>query len=144
MMYAGLRIKTPHSEFIKQLKYDNGDTIYSFFYNYFVKNKETNKYEVAEAYVVNVTNIIPKPDSEIICTKLIKCQPKIMKSKDGRDFLNCVVFIEADNVSEPKLPRYEEQAQQTQQPNTTTTNNNTSTQNNNNTNLEIQEDDLPF
>ena len=71
MMYAGLRIKTPHSEFIKQLKYDNGDTIYSFFYNYFVKNKETNKYEVAEAYVVNVTNIMPKPDSEIICTKII-------------------------------------------------------------------------
>lgn len=143
MMYAGLRIKTPHSEFIKKIKYENSDTMYSFFYNYFVKNKETNKYEVAEAYVVNVTNIMPKPDSEIICTKLIKCQPKIMKSKDGRDFLNCVVFIEADNVSEPKLPRYEEQAQQTQQPNTTTTNTTTS-QNNNNTNLEIQEDDLPF
>ena len=137
MMYAGLRIKTPHSEFIKQLQYDNGDTIYSFFYNYFVKNKETNKYEIAEAYVVNVTNIIPKPDSEIICTKLIKCQPKIMKSKDGRDFLNCVVFIEADNVSEPKLPRYEEQAQQKQQPNTTA-----KSQSNNN--LEMQEDDFPF
>ena len=141
MMFAGLRIKTPHSEFIKRIKYNNGEIIYSFFYNYFVKNKETNQYEVAEAYVVNVSNINPKPDSEIICTKILKCQPKIMKSKDGRDFLNCVVFIEADNVSEPKLPRYEEQAQQTQQP--TTTNNNTSTQNNT-TNLEIQEDDLPF
>lgn len=137
MMYAGLRIKTPHSEFIKQLQNNNGEKIYSFFYNYFVKNKETNQYEVAEAYVVNVTNIIPKPDSEIICTKLIKCQPKIMKSKDGRDFLNCVVFIEADNVSEPKLPRYEEQAQQKQQPNTTT-----KSQSNNN--LEMQEDDFPF
>lgn len=137
MMYAGLRIKTPHSEFIKQLQNNNGEKIYSFFYNYFVKNKETDKYEVAEAYVVNVTNIIPKPDSEIICTKLIKCQPKIMKSKDGRDFLNCVVFIEADNVSEPKLPRYEEQAQQKQQPNTTA-----KSQSNNN--LEMQEDDFPF
>ena len=136
MMYAGLRIKTPHSEFIKKIKYENTDTIYSFFYNYFVKNKETNKYEVAEAYVVNVTNIIPKPDSEIICTKILKCQPKIMKSKDGRDFLNCVVFIEADNVSEPKLPRYEEQAQQNQPTQ--------QQENNNNTNLEIQEDDLPF
>ena len=137
MMYAGLRIKTPHSEFIKQLQNNNGEKIYSFFYNYFVKNKETNQYEVAEAYVVNVTNIIPKPDSEIICTKLIKCQPKIMKSKDGRDFLNCVVFIEADNVSEPKLPRYEEQAQQKQQPNTIA-----KSQSNNN--LEMQEDDFPF
>lgn len=137
MMYAGLRIKTPHSEFIKQLKDNSGNIIYSFFYNYFVKNKETDKYEVAEAYVVNVTNIIPKPDSEIICTKLIKCQPKIMKSKDGRDFLNCAVFIEADNVSEPKLPRYEEQAQQKQQPNTTA-----KSQSNNN--LEMQEDDFPF
>ena len=137
MMYAGLRIKTPHSEFIKQIKNNNGEIIYSFFYNYFVKNKETDKYEVAEAYVVNVTNIIPKPDSEIICTKLIKCQPKVMKSKDGRDFLNCVVYIEADNVSEPKLPRYEEQAQQKQQPNTTA-----KSQSNNN--LEMQEDDFPF
>ena len=137
MMFAGLRIKTPHSEFIKQLQNNNGEKIYSFFYNYFVKNKETDKYEVAEAYVVNVTNIIPKPDSEIICTKLIKCQPKIMKSKDGRDFLNCVVFIEADNVSEPKLPRYEEQAQQKQQPNTIA-----KSQSNNN--LEMQEDDFPF
>lgn len=137
MMYAGLRIKTPHSEFIKQIKNNNDEIIYSFFYNYFVKNKETDKYEVAEAYVVNVTNIIPKPDSEIICTKLIKCQPKVMKSKDGRDFLNCVVYIEADNVSEPKLPRYEEQAQQKQQPNTTA-----KSQSNNN--LEMQEDGFPF
>ena len=137
MMYAGLRIKTPHSEYIKKIKYENSDTIYSFFYNYFIKNKETNKYEVAEAYVVNVTNIIPKADSEIICTKIIKCQPKIMKSQDGRDFLNCVVYIEADNVSEPKLPRYEEQAQQ---PNTTTNNINT-TQSDNSV---VEEDDLPF
>lgn len=141
MMYAGLRIKTPHSEFIKQLKYDNGDTIYSFFYNYFVKNKETNKYEVAEAYVVNVTNIMPKPDSEIICTKIIKCQPKIMKSQDGRDFLNCVVYIEADNVSEPKLPRYEEQAQQNQYQNNNNYNNQ---QQKEKDNLEVGEDDLPF
>lgn len=141
MMYAGLRIKTPHSEFIKQLRYNNSDTIYSFFYNYFIKNKETNKYEVAEAYVVNVTNIMPKADSEIICTKIIKCQPKVMKSKDGRDFLNCVVFIEADNVSEPKLPRYEEQSQQTQKSNTNNYNTKIKKQNDN---LEVQEDDLPF
>ena len=142
MMYAGLRIKTPHSEFIKQLKYNNSDTIYSFFYNYFIKNKETNKYEVAEAYVVNVLNIMPKPDSEIICTKIVKCQPKVMKSKDGRDFLNCVVFIEADNVSEPKLPRYEEQAQQKQQSNINGYNRTTQQKQTNN--LEVGEDDLPF
>ena len=138
MMYAGLRIKTPHSEFIKQIKYNNSDTMYSFFYNYFVKNKETNKYEVAEAYVVNVLNIMPKPDSEIICTKIVKCQPKIMKSQDGRSFLNCVVFIEADNVSEPKLPRYEEQAQQQN------INNYNNQQQKEKDNLEVQEDDLPF
>ena len=142
MMYAGLRIKTPHSEFIKKIKYENTDTIYSFFYNYFVKNKETNKYEVAEAYVVNVTNIMPKPDSEIICTKLIKCQPKVMKSKDGRDFLNCVVFIEADNVSEPKLPRYEEQPQQ--QPQQQNTSNYNETLQNKTDILNIEDDDLPF
>ena len=141
MMYAGLRIKTPHSEFIKKIKYENSDTIYSFFYNYFIKNKETNKYEVAEAYVVNVTNIMPKPDSEIICTKIIKCQPKVMKSQDGRDFLNCVVYIEADNVSEPKLPRYEEQAQQNQYQNNNNYNNQ---QQKEKDNLEVGEDDLPF
>ena len=142
MMYAGLRIKTPHSEFIKKIKYENTDTIYSFFYNYFIKNKETNKYEVAEAYVVNVTNIIPKADSEIICTKIIKCQPKIMKSQDGRDFLNCVVYIEADNVSEPKLPRYEEQSQQNQYQNNN--NNYNNQQQKEKDNLEVEEDDLPF
>lgn len=142
MMYAGLRIKTPHSEFIKKIKYENSDTIYSFFYNYFIKNKETNKYEVAEAYVVNVTNIMPKPDSEIICTKIIKCQPKVMKSQDGRDFLNCVVYIEADNVSEPKLPRYEEQAQQNQYQNNN--NNYNNQQQKEKDNLEVGEDDLPF
>ena len=141
MMYAGLRIKTPHSEFIKKIKYENSDTIYSFFYNYFIKNKETNKYEVAEAYVVNVTNIMPKPDSEIICTKIIKCQPKVMKSQDGRDFLNCVVYIEADNVSEPKLPRYEEQAQQNQNQKNNNYNNQ---QQKEKENLEVGEDDLPF
>ena len=142
MMFAGLRIKTPHSEFIKRLNYNNGEIIYSFFYNYMIKNKESNKYEIAEAYVVNVTNIMPKPDSEIICTKIIKCQPKIMKSQDGRDFLNCVVYIEADNVSEPKLPRYEEQAQQKQQPNTNSYNKTTQQKQTNN--LEVGEDDLPF
>ena len=142
MMYAGLRIKTPHSEFIKKIKYDNSDTIYSFFYNYFIKNKETNKYEVAEAYVVNVTNIMPKPDSEIICTKIIKCQPKVMKSQDGRDFLNCVVYIEADNVSESKLPRYEEQSQQNQYQNNN--NNYNNQQQKEKDNLEVGEDDLPF
>lgn len=142
MMYVGLRIKTPHSEFIKKIKYENSDTIYSFFYNYFIKNKETNKYEVAEAYVVNVTNIMPKPDSEIICTKIIKCQPKVMKSQDGRDFLNCVVYIEADNVSEPKLPRYEEQAQQNQYQNNN--NNYNNQQQKEKDNLEVGEDDLPF
>lgn len=108
MIYEGLRIKTPNKQYIKKYKTYDGDDVYSFLYNYGTKNKETNKYEVKERYTLYIKNIIPNEDSEIICTKIINCKPIIKTSSDGREFLQCEVTIEADNVKNPKLSRYKD------------------------------------
>ncbi len=119
MIYEGLRIKTPSSNFIRKYKDYDGNDYFSFLYNYSVKNKDTGEYEVAERYVINIYNIEPKSDCEVICTKIVKCKPQVMTAKDGKEYLNCVVFIQADNVEKPKLSTYADNpnAKNKQQPN---------------------------
>ncbi len=106
MIYEGLRIKTPNEQYLKTLTSFKNEVYTSFLYNYSTKNETTGKYEIKERYIINVYNIVPNPDSEIICTRIVNCKPAENKSKDGRTFLNCIVTIEADNVKEPKLPAY--------------------------------------
>lgn len=144
MIYKGLRIKTPSANFIKKMQDFKGNPYTSFLYNYSAKNEKSGKYEIKERYVINIFNIVPNADSEIICTNIVNCKPQIMKSKDGRDFLNCVVTIEADNVSEPKLSTY------VNNPNAKPSNVNVNQQNTYQDNVqqynsvEIDEDLLPF
>ena len=54
MIYEGLRIKTPSSNYINKYVDFKGYVYYTFFYNYCVKNKETNIYEVKERYIINI------------------------------------------------------------------------------------------
>lgn len=148
MMYVGLRIKTPSAPWLKQFcTYDNTQTYYSFLYNYKVKNEETGEYEIAERYIVNVMNIVPNADSDIVCTKILKCKPIIKKDKNGKEYLNCDVYIEAENVAKPKLSRYQDNVNQKNS--NMISEQQKQNQNNNqnqysNDNLSINENDLPF
>lgn len=112
MMYEGLRIKTPKAEWIKEEKDKKGKTCYSFLYNYSKKNVETGKYEIAERYKIHVTNIKPNGDSEIIMTKHLSSRPIVSFGKDGKQYLVGEYWIEADNVSQPKLSRYQDHVPQ--------------------------------
>lgn len=145
MIYEGLRIKTPSKKFIKKYKTYDGDDVYTFLYGYGTKNKETNKYEVKERYTIYVKNIVPNEDSEIICTKIISCKPVIKTSSDGREFLQCEVTIEADNVKKPKLSRYKDNVDNGMKPEYVEKEEETQTYNNNNNNYDyVDEDELPF
>ena len=144
MIYEGLRIKTPSSNYINKYVDFKGYVYYTFFYNYCVKNKETNIYEVKERYIINIYNIIPNPDSEIICTKIVNCKPKESISGD-KTYFNVCVTIEAENVSKEKLPRYCDNARKNQNDNDIE---NSSTKNATKEVEEIkridEEDNLPF
>ena len=101
-MRLGDTLKTPPSDFIKKLKDKNNKEFYSFFHNVTKKKEGTeNEYEVVERYVVFVMNICVEPSSEIVIDKIIETKPKLNLGKDGREFLNNLVWIEATCKSKP-------------------------------------------
>nr|DAR54901.1 MAG TPA: single-stranded DNA-binding protein [Caudoviricetes sp.] len=108
MIYNDLRIKTPKAEWIYEKKDKKGQTYYRFLYNYSKKNEKTQQYEIAERYTINVINIKPNADSDIICTRIVATRPCTNFGKDNKTYLVNEVWIEADNVSEAKLSRYQD------------------------------------
>lgn len=134
-MKKGSKIKVPKAQFVKEMKDYNKNPYYSFLYNHSVKNKQTGEWEITERYVINVMDVIVQPETEIEIVEILEAKPQIMKSKDGRDFLNCVMWV---NVGENKnnnnfnqQQTYQQQfVKQEQQPTY-------------NTNI-VEEDDLPF
>lgn len=146
-MRKNTKIKVPQSQFVKEMKDYNGMPYYSFFHNHSVKNKQTGNWEIVERYVINVMNVILKPEMEIEITEIIEAKPQTMKSKDGRDFLNCVLWVNVNvlgdnqnNVNNNYQPQnnqqqYYQPQQQTQ----------AQYQQSANVNEQIvDEDDLPF
>ena len=145
-MKKNTKIKVPQKQFVKELKDYNGMPYYSFFHNHSVKNKETGQWEIVERYVINVMNVILQPEIEIEITEIIEAKPQLMKSKDGRDFLNCIIWVNVNvlnnqnnanaNYQTQNNQQYYQQPQQQYQP---------QYQQSVNTNQTIvDEDDLPF
>lgn len=111
MIRKGMRIKTPSQAYIRTYnKYNNSGEYYSFLYNVGKVNPETKKFETQEHYTINVMNIKPNPDSDIDVVEILTAKPVIKTSKDGREFLQCEVSINAENYSQPVSPTYRENA----------------------------------
>ena len=138
-MKKGSKIKVPKSQFVKEMKDYNNNPYYSFLYNHSVKNKQTGEWEITERYVINVMDVIIQPETEIEIVDILEAKPQIMKSKDGRDFLNCVMWV---NVGENKNNNNFNQ-QQTYQQQIAKQEQQTYQQPIYNTNI-VEEDDLPF
>ena len=100
MIFLGLKIRIPNSKFIKKFKDYEGREYYSFIYHYRIKDEKTNQWETVERYIINISNIEIKPESHIICTKILQCKPQNVVAKNGKEYNNCVVFIEGENVKE--------------------------------------------
>ena len=90
------KIKVPISNYIKKYTKQDGTEYYSFLYKKSILNEETKKWEVKEEYVINITNIEPIPESEIVITKITGTMPKTMTDKKGVPHLNCCVWCEAE------------------------------------------------
>lgn len=101
MIWENSKIRVPRAEYIRVKKNDNNKYVYSFFFNKSIKNDETGEWEVKERYVINLSNIEPNPDSDITITKIKGVEPRIMSSNNGKEYLNCVLYIEAENY-QPK------------------------------------------
>ena len=100
-MKRNAKLSVPaNKSFVKELKDYNGTPYYSFLHNHSTRNKETDKWEIRERYVINVMNIIVKAGTEIQLTEILEAKPEIMYSKDGREFLNCVMWVNAREVVE--------------------------------------------
>ena len=97
-MKKGYKLTVPPSQFIKELKDYNDIPYYSFLWNKKEKNKENDEWEVKERYVINVMNMQIKAEQEITITEILEAKPLIMNSKDKRQFLNCVLFVNAESV----------------------------------------------
>lgn len=93
------KIKVPNSNFLKKIKDYKGVPYWSFFHNVSKRNDD-GTWEVTEKYLINVLNIELEPNQEIIITEILDAKPRVMKSKDGRDFLNCELFVNAEVVKE--------------------------------------------
>lgn len=99
-MKKGSVVKTPdNSSFIKTMKDYNNNPYYSFLWNKSEKNKENGEWEIVERYLINVMNLQLEGGMEISITEILESKPKIMKDKKGKDYLNCVIFCNAEIVT---------------------------------------------
>lgn len=136
-MKVGTKIVVPtDSRYIKEYKDSKGNPYYSFFYNYSTKEKDSDNWEVQERYVVNVMNIEVEAGSTIAITTILDCKPKVMKDSKGKEHLNCIVFVYADNIQKGETP----------QPQQNNYENNYNQPNNNSGTIyyDDSDDDLPF
>ena len=99
-MKKGTKLETPIKSFIKELKDFNNNVYYSFLHNKSVKNEETNMWEIKERYVINVMNMKIVENQKITITEIIEAKPQIMKDKKGKEYLNCILFVNASEHSE--------------------------------------------
>ena len=107
-MRKDTKVTTPNNKnFIKVLKDYNGVPYYSFLYNKSEKNKETQEWEIKERYVINVMNIELEENMEIIITEIIEAKPQVMKSKNGKDYLNCLIWCNADKIKKENENTYQ-------------------------------------
>ena len=127
-MKKGEKIKVPNSQFVKEMKDYNNNPYYSFFFNKNAKKKDSDEWYVSERYVINVMNIVVEPMAEIQITDILDAKPQIMYDKKGKEYLNCMLWVNADNI------KVENQDISSSQPQS----NSTTYQN------EEYEDDLPF
>lgn len=98
-MRKDTKLTTPNNKnFIKVMKDYNGVPYYSFLYNKSEKNKETQEWEIKERYVINVMNIELEENMDIIITEILEAKPQVMKSKNGKDYLNCLIWCNADKI----------------------------------------------
>ena len=99
-MKKGTKIETPIKSFIKDYKDFEGKTYYSFLHNKSEKNKDTNEWEIKERYVINVMNMKIVENQKITITEIIEAKPQIMKDKKGKEYLNCILYVNASEHSE--------------------------------------------
>ena len=138
-MKVGTKIVVPtDSRYIKEYKDSKGNPYYSFFYNYSTKEKDSDNWEVQERYVINVMNIEVEAGSTIAITTILDCKPKVMKDSKGKEHLNCIVFVYADNIQKGETP------QPTQQQNNYENNYNQQINNSGTIYYDDDTDDLPF
>lgn len=101
-MKLGDKITIPPQSFMKEITRQDGTKLQSFLYNVSEKNKETEKYEIIERYVVFVLNIRINPNDVIVVKEITQTVPKKSVGKDGREFLNNLVWINAELQNEVK------------------------------------------
>ena len=126
-------IKVPKAQFVKEMKAYNKNPYYSFLFNKSAKNKETGEWETTERYVINVMNIVVKPETEIQITRIIESKPQVMTDKKGKQYLNCLLWVDANSIKK------EEQEVNNNNFSSGYSNNNSS-----NNNMYISEEELPF
>ena len=100
------KLKTPISQYIKELKDYNNNTYYSFLHNKSERNKETNEWVIKERYVINVINMVIKPNIDIEITEILESTPKIMRDRNGKEYMNCILFVTAKVVGETPKEEY--------------------------------------
>lgn len=141
MLSKSKKILTPPVEFIRRLEKKKSDgCFYSFFYNISKKKENSDEWKIAERYVINVMNLVPQERTEYYISNIIGCEPKIMKSKNGKDYLNCCVWCDLD-VIENNHNNNANNTYQTPQYNAPQNQNNTAPTNDN---FNVEDDDLPF
>lgn len=120
-MKIGTKIIVP--KYFNEMKDFRGEKYYSFFHNVSIKNKNTGDWEIKERYVINVMNVNIETDDEIEITNILDAKPQVCKDKKGKEYLNCLLWVKADNLGKKindKLPE------------------------NSNNIYNVDEDDLPF
>ena len=121
-MKLGTKIIVP--KYVNKMKDFRGDNYFSFFYNVSLKNKNTGEWEIKERYSINVMNVNIETDDEIEITSILDAKPQVCKDKKGNEYLNCLLWVNADNLGKKV--------------------NNTPKENSNNVYNSDNEDDLPF
>ena len=98
-------LKVPSPQFVKELRDFTGNIHYSFLYNECRKNQDTQEWEITGRYCINVMNMDLQPNTSIIITEILGCKPTVTKDKKGKEYLNCVVEVNARDVEEKRQPQ---------------------------------------
>lgn len=100
-MKKGEKIIAP--KYINKMKDYRKVDYYSFFYNKSVKDKQTGEWQIKERYAINVMNVSVEPDDEIEITDILDAKPQICKDKKGKEYMNCLLWVKADNLGKKKV-----------------------------------------
>lgn len=100
MLRKGNKITTPKDDrLIKVFKNNEKNTITSSFFHTISEKDSNGQWQIKESYVINVSGVELTTNQKIVIDEINGVEPKMMKSKNGKTYLNVVLYIKCRELA---------------------------------------------